>query len=156
MSLPLTGDHSKLATTWKGDNVGQRFYGCEKFIPWEEKSAEEYGSREVKILFTAVYNTVNNLAEKIHIEQGRCVKPLLVKLWVEILTSFKKELDSWTKETTLTLDGYLSSSWVSIGYRICIINSLQFLGMKLSEEMLSSQECLDLCPAYFISGSPAQ
>ncbi|KAL8521794.1 hypothetical protein ACS0TY_012088 [Phlomoides rotata] len=47
---------------------------------WEEKSAEEYGSKEVEILFTAVYNTVNNLAEKAHIEQGHCVKPILVKL----------------------------------------------------------------------------
>nr|A0A075FBG7.1 RecName: Full=9,13-epoxylabda-14-ene synthase, chloroplastic; AltName: Full=Manoyl oxide synthase; AltName: Full=Miltiradiene synthase; Flags: Precursor [Marrubium vulgare]AIE77094.1 9,13-epoxy-labd-14-en synthase [Marrubium vulgare] len=112
---------------------------------WKEKPAEEYGSKEVEILFTAVYNTVNDLAEKAHIEQGRCVKPLLIKLWVEILTSFKKELDSWTEETALTLDEYLSSSWVSIGCRICILNSLQYLGIKLSEEMLSSQECTDLC-----------
>ncbi|KAL8536935.1 hypothetical protein ACS0TY_012211 [Phlomoides rotata] len=113
---------------------------------WEEKSAEEYGSKEVEILFTAVYNTVNNLAEKAHIEQGRCVKPLMVKLWVEILTSFKKELDLWTEETAaLTLDEYLSFSWVSIAGRLCILSSLQFMGIELSEEMLSSQECLDLC-----------
>ncbi|KAL8521792.1 hypothetical protein ACS0TY_012086 [Phlomoides rotata] len=113
---------------------------------WKEKPAEEYGSKEVEILFTAVYNTVNNLAEKADIEQGRCVKPLLIKLWVEILTSFKKELDSWTEETAaLTLDEYLSFSWVSIGCRICILSSLQFIGIELSEEMLWSHECLDLC-----------
>nr|QEV81855.1 terpene synthase 16 [Prunella vulgaris]QEY10195.1 kaurene synthase 1 [Scutellaria barbata]WJZ49123.1 miltiradiene [Scutellaria barbata] len=112
---------------------------------WTEKPAEEYGSKEVEILFTAVYNTVNDLAEMAYIEQGRSVKPLLIKLWVEILTSFKKELDSWTDDTALTLDEYLSSSWVSIGCRICILNSLQFLGIQLSEEMLSSEECMDLC-----------
>nr|UVE15963.1 labd-13(16),14-diene-9-ol synthase [Leonurus japonicus] len=112
---------------------------------WEEKPAEEYGSKEVEILFTAVYNTVNNLAEKAYIEQGRCVKPLLIKLWVEILTSFKKELDSWTEETALTLDEYLSFSWVSIGCRICILSSLQFVGIKLTDEMVWSQECVDLC-----------
>nr|AZB50368.1 terpene synthase 4 [Leonotis leonurus] len=112
---------------------------------WKEKPAEEYGSKEVEILFTAVYTTVNSLAEKACMEQGRSVKQLLIKLWVELLTSFKKELDSWTEKMALTLDEYLSFSWVSIGCRLCILNSLQFLGIKLSEEMLWSQECLDLC-----------
>nr|A0A2K9RFZ2.1 RecName: Full=Class I diterpene synthase 2, chloroplastic; Short=VacTPS2; AltName: Full=(13S)-vitexifolin A synthase; AltName: Full=9,13-epoxylabda-14-ene synthase; AltName: Full=Viteagnusin D synthase; Flags: Precursor [Vitex agnus-castus]AUT77121.1 class I diterpene synthase [Vitex agnus-castus] len=112
---------------------------------WKEKPAEDYGSKEVEFLFTAVYNTVNELAEMAYVEQGRCVKSLLIKLWVELLTSFKKELDSWTDDTALSLDEYLSSSWVSITSRINILTSIQFLGLKLSEEMLSSQECTDLC-----------
>lgn len=47
---------------------------------WKEKPAGEYGSEEVEILFTAVYSTVNELAEMAHIEQGRSVKDLLIKL----------------------------------------------------------------------------
>nr|A0A2K9RFZ9.1 RecName: Full=Class I diterpene synthase TPS6, chloroplastic; AltName: Full=Labd-13(16),14-diene-9-ol synthase; AltName: Full=Syn-isopimara-7,15-diene synthase; AltName: Full=Terpene synthase 6; Short=VacTPS6 [Vitex agnus-castus]AUT77125.1 class I diterpene synthase [Vitex agnus-castus] len=112
---------------------------------WKEKPTEDYGSKEVEILFTALYDTVNEFAEIAYIEQGRCVKPLLIKLWVELLTSFKKELDSWTDDTALTLDEYLSSAWMSIACRVCTLTALQFLGVKLSEEMLSSQECTDLC-----------
>lgn len=112
---------------------------------WKEKPAGEYGSEEIEILFTAVYNTVNELAEMAHIEQGRSVKDLLIKLWVEILSIFKIELDTWSDDTALTLDEYLSSSWVSIGCRICILISMQFLGVKLTDEMLLSEECTDLC-----------
>ncbi|KAH6804553.1 hypothetical protein C2S51_032800 [Perilla frutescens var. frutescens] len=112
---------------------------------WKEKPTSEYGSEEVEILFTAVYNTVNELAEMAYFEQGRSVKDLLIKLWVEILSIFKIELDTWSDETTLTLDEYLSSSWLSIGCRICILTSIQFIGIKVSDEMLLSEECTDLC-----------
>nr|AZB50374.1 terpene synthase 3 [Salvia yangii] len=112
---------------------------------WKEKTAAEYGSEEVEILFTAVYNTVNELVERAHVEQGRSVKEFLIKLWVQILSIFKIELDTWSDETALTLDEYLSSSWVSIGCRICILMSMQFIGIKLTDEMLLSEECTDLC-----------
>nr|APG42602.1 kaurene synthase-like 1 [Salvia divinorum] len=110
---------------------------------WKEKPAAEYGSEEVEILFTAVYNTVNELAEMAHVTQER--KEFLIELWVQILSCFKKELDTWSDDTALTLDSYLSSSWVSIGCRICILMSMHFIGMKLSDEMLLSEECVDLC-----------
>ncbi|KAL7114983.1 hypothetical protein ACP275_04G155300 [Erythranthe tilingii] len=114
---------------------------------WDEKACVNYGSREVEVLFTAVYDTVNELSEKAYAEQGRCVKHLFVGLWVEILTSFTKETDLWIEgdDGTTTLDEYLSITWVSIGCRICILTSMHFLGIKLSEEMVSSQECTSLC-----------
>nr|AHW04049.1 diterpene synthase TPS4 [Plectranthus barbatus] len=112
---------------------------------WKEKPAGEYVSKEVEILYTAVYNTVNELAERANVEQGRNVEPFLRTLWVQILSIFKIELDTWSDDTALTLDDYLNNSWVSIGCRICILMSMQFIGMKLPEEMLLSEECVDLC-----------
>nr|AJQ30185.1 kaurene synthase-like protein [Salvia fruticosa] len=112
---------------------------------WKEKSAAEYGCEEVEILFTAVYNTVNEVVERAHAAQGRSVKDFLIKLWVQILSIFKIELDTWSDETELSLDEYLSNSWVSIGCRICILMSMQFMGIKLTDEMLLSEECIDLC-----------
>nr|AZB50371.1 terpene synthase 3 [Origanum majorana] len=112
---------------------------------WKEKPAGEYGSEEVEILFTAVYNTVNELAEMAHVEQGRNIKGFLIELWVEIVSIFKIELDTWSNDTTLTLDEYLSSSWVSVGCRICILVSMQLLGVQLTDEMLLSDECINLC-----------
>nr|AHL67263.1 kaurene synthase-like 2 [Salvia rosmarinus] len=128
-----------------GGTREQSYKILELVTEWKEKSAAEYGSEAVEILFTAVYNTVNELVERAHVEQGRSVKEFLIKLWVQILSIFKIELDTWSDDTALTLDEYLSSSWVSIGCRICILMSMQFIGIKLTDEMLLSEECLDLC-----------
>ncbi|KAI3468365.1 hypothetical protein Pfo_025028 [Paulownia fortunei] len=103
------------------------------------------GSQEVEILFTALYHTVNELAEKAYVEQGRCVKRLLISLWVEPLTSFMKEMDSWSAKTAPTMDEYLSFSWVSISCRIFILTSIHFLRIKLSEGIVMSPECTSLC-----------
>ncbi|KAH6836264.1 hypothetical protein C2S53_001130 [Perilla frutescens var. hirtella] len=113
---------------------------------WKEEPATEYGSEEVEILFTSVYNTVNELAKMAHFEHGRSVKDILIKLWVEILSIMKLEFDEWSNDdTALTLDEYLSVAWVSITCRICILTSMHFLGIQFSEEMLQSEECTDLC-----------
>ncbi|KAL0312158.1 UNVERIFIED_CONTAM: Class I diterpene synthase TPS6, chloroplastic [Sesamum radiatum] len=117
----------------------------EQLERWNEQSATAYGSEEVEILFTALYNTVNEVAAKAYIEQGRCVKHLLVSLWVEMLTSFMREMDSWSDETPPSVDEYLSFAWLSISCRSCILTSTHFLGIKLSEDMVTSPEFTNLC-----------
>ncbi|KAL9167318.1 hypothetical protein ABFS82_05G088400 [Erythranthe guttata] len=112
---------------------------------WKEKPAVDYGSQEVEILFSAVYRTVNELAEKASVEQGRCVKHHLINLWVQILTSFVRELDTWCDDAAMTLDEYLSFAWVSIGCRICILTSIHFMGIRLSDDMILGEECTNLC-----------
>ncbi|KAL0330886.1 UNVERIFIED_CONTAM: Cis-abienol synthase, chloroplastic [Sesamum angustifolium] len=112
---------------------------------WNEQPATAYGSEEVEILFTALYNTVNEVAAKAYIEQGRCVKHLLVSLWVEMLTSFMREMDSWSDETPPSVDEYLSFAWLSISCRSCILTSIHFLGINLSEDMVTSPEFTSLC-----------
>ncbi|KAK4388989.1 Cis-abienol synthase, chloroplastic [Sesamum angolense] len=110
-----------------------------------EQPATAYGSEEVEILFTALYNTVNEVAAKAYIEQGRCVKHLLVSLWVEMLTSFMREMDSRSDETPPSVDEYLSFAWLSISCRSCILTSIHFLGINLSEDMVMSPEFTSLC-----------
>ncbi|KAK4435738.1 Cis-abienol synthase, chloroplastic [Sesamum alatum] len=112
---------------------------------WKEQPTSVYGSEEVEILFTALYNTVNDLAEKAYVRQGRCIKSVLINLWIEILTSFMSEMDSWTVETAPSMDEYLSFAWVSIGCRICILTSIHFLGVKLPEDVVMSPESTSLC-----------
>ncbi|KAG8375380.1 hypothetical protein BUALT_Bualt10G0094000 [Buddleja alternifolia] len=129
------------------DHHGSRedsLYIIELIKKWNEPSAMTYGSEEVEILYTALYNTVNELAEKAYIQQGRSIKHVLIGLWVEILTSFMREMDSWTDDTAPTMDEYLSFAWVSIGCRICILTSIHFLGIKVSEDIVMSPECTNL------------
>ncbi|XP_057802911.1 sclareol synthase, chloroplastic-like [Salvia miltiorrhiza] len=154
----LASDHARLASAKTSVLVtliddlfdhGGSTQECYKILElvkeWKEKPATaEYGSEAVEILFTALYNTVNDLAEMAHVEQGRSVKQFIIGLWVEILSVFKIELDTWSDGTQLSLDEYMSSSWVSISYRILVLVSMQFIGAKLSDQMLVSQECTDL------------
>lgn len=68
--------------------------------------------------------------------------------WVEIVSVFKLELETWNdinEAEAVSLDEYLCSSWVSVGCRVCILTSMQFLGIKISQEMVESDECSELC-----------
>ncbi|KAL0330186.1 UNVERIFIED_CONTAM: Cis-abienol synthase, chloroplastic [Sesamum radiatum] len=92
----------------------------EQLERWNEQPATAYGSEEVEILFTALYNTVNEVAAKAYIEQGR-------------------------DETPPSVDEYLSFAWLSISCRSCILTSIHFLGINLSEDMVMSPEFTSLC-----------
>lgn len=74
--------------------------------------------------------------------------------WVEVVSSFMVELDAWSDdhETKLTLDEYLSSSWVSLGARLSVLAFIPFMGVKLTDEMLLSEECIDMSRHLSIAG----
>ncbi|KAG6388185.1 hypothetical protein SASPL_153384 [Salvia splendens] len=88
---------------------------------------------------------VNEVAVMAGVEQGRDVKGFLVELWIEMLLAMKIELDTWTDSVQLSLDECMCKSWISPGCRMSLLMSSLFLAVKLSEEMLRSEECSDLC-----------
>ncbi|KAK4486231.1 hypothetical protein RD792_008901 [Penstemon davidsonii] len=53
---------------------------------WNDPSemSSTYGSQAVEIIFKALYSTVNELAAKASIEQGRCVKQILINLVIAL------------------------------------------------------------------------
>ncbi|XP_047974126.1 sclareol synthase, chloroplastic-like isoform X2 [Salvia hispanica] len=111
---------------------------------WKEKASAEYESMEVEIIFTALYNTVNELAVMASVAQGRSTKEFIVGMWVEVVSSFKVELDAWSNGSQQSLDEYMSTSWLSVSGKIVVLMALLFIGVKLSDEMLMSEECTDL------------
>ncbi|KAL1532807.1 hypothetical protein AAHA92_32773 [Salvia divinorum] len=111
---------------------------------WKDKAGAEYASKDVEILFTALYNTVNELGVMAGVEEGRSIKELIVGLWVEVVSPFMIELDTWSDDVQLSLNEYMSTSWLSISGRIVVLVSLPFIGVKLSDKMLMSEECTDL------------
>ena len=64
--------------------------------------------------------------------------------WVEVVSSFKVELDAWSNGSQQSLDEYMSTSWLSVSGKIVVLMALLFIGVKLSDEMLMSEECTDL------------
>nr|UVC58053.1 KSL7 protein [Isodon rubescens] len=111
---------------------------------WNEPSTITFPSQEVEILYSAVYTSTNDMAEKAYPVQGRCIKSFLIYLWIDILTSFKSEMDSCTTETPPDLDEYMEFARTSIGVKICVLAFIHFLGIKISEEMVMGEECAKL------------
>ncbi|KAL8063580.1 hypothetical protein ABFS82_01G035500 [Erythranthe guttata] len=114
---------------------------------WNVHPETSYCSQEVDILFTALYNTVNEVAEKAYDKQGYYVEHDLVSMWLELLASFTREKDSWSEniDYVSTLDEYLSFAWKSVGCKLCVFTSVHFLGIKITEDIFTSTEFTSLC-----------
>ncbi|KAL0401011.1 UNVERIFIED_CONTAM: Cis-abienol synthase, chloroplastic [Sesamum latifolium] len=112
---------------------------------WRKQPSAAYRSHDIEILFTAIYNTVNEWAEIASAQQGRCVKSLLIEQWLEWLTCSMKEKEASSDNKVTTVDEYLSFAWPTVGCKICTYMAVHFLGIKLPQEMLTSAECVSLC-----------
>ncbi|KAK6158723.1 hypothetical protein DH2020_006037 [Rehmannia glutinosa] len=112
---------------------------------WNMQPETTYCSQEVEILFTALYNTVNDVAEKVYANQGYCVKHDLVRMWLELLTNFARTMDFRSDNNVPTLDEYLSFAWKSVGSELCVFTPIHFLGMQLSKQMFTCEEYTSLC-----------
>ncbi|KAL2489905.1 Ent-kaur-16-ene synthase [Forsythia ovata] len=112
---------------------------------WDEQPTESYSCEEVEILFTALFSTVNEMAAKGAIKQGRRIKHVLLKQWLDLIEGFMKEWEWWNEKITPTMDEYLSFTHTTIGCKVSIITAIHFLGPKFSEDMISSEECTSLC-----------
>ncbi|KAL0312161.1 UNVERIFIED_CONTAM: Cis-abienol synthase, chloroplastic [Sesamum radiatum] len=103
-------------------------------------------SEEAEILFTALYKMVNEVAAEAYAMQGRCVKHDLVSEWVELLTNFAREKDTWSENNvSKSLDEYLSFAWKTVACKLCVLTSLHFLGVKLPADMFTCAEFTSLC-----------
>nr|UVC58057.1 KSL3 protein [Isodon rubescens] len=111
----------------------------------EWKAAPKECSQLVKTTFTALYDTVNETAAKAHALQGFCFKQQIISLWVELLECAVREKESLSGKNVSTLDEYLSFAPVTIGCKLCVLTAVHFLGIQVSEEMLTSAEMLTLC-----------
>ncbi|KAK6158722.1 hypothetical protein DH2020_006036 [Rehmannia glutinosa] len=111
---------------------------------WNMQPETTYCSQEVEILFTALYNTVNDVAEKVYANQGYCVKHDLVRMWLELLTNFARTMDFRSDNNVPTLDEYLSFAWKSTGSELCVFTPIHFLGMQLSKQMFTCEEYTSL------------
>ncbi|KAG8635866.1 terpene synthase 6, chloroplastic [Manihot esculenta] len=107
---------------------------------WDEHSAVGFMSKDVEILFYAIYGTTNDLAEKASKQQGRCVKKHLIDIWITLLNTMLKEAEWARNKLVPTMYEYMTNAYVSFALGPVILISLYFLGCKLSEQVVQSQE----------------
>nr|AFA35953.1 ent-kaurene synthase [Nicotiana attenuata] len=108
-------------------------------------STMHYHSDRVKIFFSALYKTIEELAAIATIKQGQCIKDHLINLWLDLLRSMLVEVEWWRNQTTPSIKEYLSVACESIGVRCVTLITQCFLGPKLSKDILQSSEMSALC-----------
>ncbi|KAM0828593.1 hypothetical protein ACQ4PT_067444 [Festuca glaucescens] len=111
---------------------------------WDEHHELQYSSESVKILFFAIYTTVNQLAERASALQKRDVRKHLIELWTELLRSMLTEAEWVRNQYVPTIDEYMTNANLSYGLGPIIPPSLYFVGQELLESAVKDQEYTEL------------
>ncbi|KAK8941439.1 hypothetical protein KSP39_PZI010040 [Platanthera zijinensis] len=107
---------------------------------WHEVSEKDFGSENVKIIFFALYDTINELGAKASMRQKRDCTNHIINIWLAMMNSMMKEAD-WLKNSTIpTLDEYMAHAIPSFALGPIIIPSLYFVGPELLEIITGSTE----------------
>ncbi|XP_020237613.1 ent-kaur-16-ene synthase, chloroplastic isoform X2 [Cajanus cajan] len=97
-------------------------------------------SETVKIIFSAIHNTVCEIGEKSVKRQGRNVKNNVIKIWLNLIQSMFKESE-WLRTKTLpTIDEYMQNAYISFALGPIVLPALYLVGPKLSDEVIENQE----------------
>nr|XP_016485246.1 PREDICTED: cis-abienol synthase, chloroplastic-like isoform X1 [Nicotiana tabacum] len=108
-------------------------------------STVQFHSERIKIFFSALYKTIEELAAKANIKQGQCIKEHFINLWLDLLKNMLVEFEWWRNQTTPSIEEYLSVACETIGVRCITLITQCLLGPKLSNDVLQSSEMSALC-----------
>ncbi|XP_065868372.1 acyclic sesquiterpene synthase-like isoform X2 [Euphorbia lathyris] len=110
------------------------------FHKWDDHLTIGFKSEKVEIIFNAFYGTINELAAKARLQQGRCVRSHLINLWILVMKNMLKEAE-WARYNLVpTMYEYLAAGHVTIGLGVVLLIPLYFMGSQLSEDVIASQE----------------
>ncbi|XP_065879754.1 terpene synthase 6, chloroplastic-like [Euphorbia lathyris] len=107
---------------------------------WDSHSVVGFKSKDVEILFNAIYGTINDTAAKAQIQQGRCVKSHLIDIWITLLRSMLMEAEWAENKTVPTMYEYLTNGYVSFALGPVVQIPLYFMGHQLPKEVVQTQE----------------
>uniref|UniRef100_A0A0D3HUN3 Uncharacterized protein n=1 Tax=Oryza barthii TaxID=65489 RepID=A0A0D3HUN3_9ORYZ len=115
------------------------------FERWDNHAEIGFCSKNVEIVFYAVYNTYKQIGEKAALKQNRSIMDQLVEDLVSSAKAMMVEAD-WTATMYIpaTMEEYMSNDEVSAAFASFVCPPLHFLGLKLSEENVKSHEYTQL------------
>nr|XP_009767775.1 PREDICTED: cis-abienol synthase, chloroplastic-like isoform X4 [Nicotiana sylvestris] len=112
---------------------------------WDEYSTVGFHSERINIFFSALYQTIEDIAAKAEIRQGQSVKDHFIKMWFDLVKCMLMEFDWWKSKTTPSIEEYLSVACVTIGVPCVVLTTQYLLGPKLSENFIECSEVSALC-----------
>ncbi|WCJ20207.1 Ent-kaurene synthase chloroplastic [Euphorbia peplus] len=107
---------------------------------WDDHSAIGFKSKDVEIIFNAIYGTINETAAKAQILQGRCIKAHLIDIWITLLKSMLMEAEWAENKTVPTMYEYLTNGYVSFALGPVVQIPFYFMGHQVSEKVIQSPE----------------
>lgn len=110
---------------------------------WNEAAIDGL-SENVQILFSALYNTVNEIVQQAFAFQGRDISVHLREIWYRLVNSMMAEAQ-WARTHCIpSMHEYMENAEPSIALEPIVLSSLYFVGPKLSEEIICHPEYYNL------------
>nr|ATG30214.1 ent-kaurene synthase [Poa pratensis] len=107
---------------------------------WDEHHKDDFYSEQVKIVFCALYTTVNQLGSMASAVQNRCVRNHLIETWLQLLRSMMTEAEWKISQYVPTVEEYMTNGVVSFALGPIVLPALYFVGEKISESVVKDQE----------------
>ncbi|XP_008809130.1 ent-kaur-16-ene synthase, chloroplastic isoform X1 [Phoenix dactylifera] len=107
---------------------------------WDENHDKQFCSEQVKIIYSAICSTINELGAKASALQKRSVTDHLVEIWLTLVKAMMKEAE-WVKTKTVpTMDEYMANGYVSFALGPIILPALYFVGPEISVDAIGDPE----------------
>ncbi|XP_042477570.1 ent-kaurene synthase TSP4, chloroplastic [Macadamia integrifolia] len=111
---------------------------------WDGSEAAHFCSEQVQIIYSALYNTINELGNKAFAWQQRTITSNIIEIWLSLLNSMMEETEWARNNLAPTIDEYMTNGYVSIALGPIVLPALYFVGPELSEEVVNSTEYYNL------------
>ncbi|XP_065854405.1 ent-kaur-16-ene synthase, chloroplastic isoform X2 [Euphorbia lathyris] len=111
---------------------------------WDVDGNSHFCSEQVEIIFSALHSTICEIGEKAFAYQGRRMTSHVIKIWLDLLKSMLTEALWLKSNSTPTLNEYMTNGYTSFALGPIVLPALFFVGPKLTDEDVSSDELHDL------------
>ncbi|CAA7394308.1 unnamed protein product [Spirodela intermedia] len=83
---------------------------------WEEEHQVNCRSEQVKIIYSALHATINEIGAKASVMQGHGVLAHIINTWRDLLRSFMKQAEWAAEKAVPTMEQYLGNGYVSYAF----------------------------------------
>nr|ARI45598.1 ent-kaurene synthase (ent-kaur-16-ene synthase) [Cocos nucifera] len=119
---------------------------------WDGNHEKHFCSEQVKIIYSAIHNTINELGAKASALQNRTVTDHLVEIWLTLMKAMMKEAEWVRTKTVPTMDEYMANGYISFALGPIILPALYFVGPELSVDVIGDTEYHNLYKLVSICG----
>ncbi|TVU15792.1 hypothetical protein EJB05_39330, partial [Eragrostis curvula] len=111
---------------------------------WHEHHEDMFYSEQVKIVFSAIYTTTNQLGAKASAVHGQDVTKHFAEIWLDLLRSMMTEAEWQKRQYVPTVEEYMKNAIVSFALGPIVLPALYFVGEKLCKNVVEDKECREL------------
>uniref|UniRef100_A0ACD5VAM2 Uncharacterized protein n=1 Tax=Avena sativa TaxID=4498 RepID=A0ACD5VAM2_AVESA len=112
---------------------------------WEDPQEDAFYSEQVKIVYSAIYSTVNKLGAMASVVQNRDDIQCPVEIWQKLIRCMMTEAEWQRRKYVPTIEEYMIPATFSIAVAPMVLPAQYFLGEMLTEYMVRDEEYKEMC-----------